>query len=273
MGMKTQPSRPWLKRALLIRPWLKRIASSSLRFWKGLLKGLGPAGLWRPRYCRGRATLVLCLGIVLLVSWGCGRAVYYRRPTFVSDSAGREPPPSHPVGLNPLGELDICANAAPGLDAGERVLISRPELFTHEASLMISALRDALLHPEAWSQSTGLGQGVVFLLSEDPITSHARASKAGQACDALIVLWEPPGTRTLELTLPYPNQIPLRKMVRSRLCEFGNNQEQWRSLYLTVLGLLATNQNRYDDAVQLFDLANDIADGCLKLPGSEFKNP
>ena len=84
---------------------------------------------------------------------------------------------------------------------------------------------------------------------------------------ALVVLWEPFGSRTLELTLSNPALIPLRATVYSQLCEFGNYQEQYDILYLTVTGLLAILDNQYERASRYLEQAKRIDSHCLQLPG------
>jgi len=126
---------------------------------------------------------------------------------------------------------------------------------------MLSTLRQGL------AESRPVGKAVQFLVAAQPIETEALARREGERCGALVVLWEPFGTRTLELTLPNPARIPLRASVYPRLCEFGNYQEQYDILRLTITGLLSMLDNEYDRAVYFLDLAKRIDSHCLHLPG------
>lgn len=183
------------------------------------------------------------------------------KTSFMSLTEGVREPVNQPTGLNPLGTLETCKADTPARALGERVLVSRPEQFTLEASVMLSTLRQGLV------ESRPAGRPVQFLLAAQPIDSTAVAQREGVRCGALVVLWEPFGTRTLELTLPNPAQIPLRASVYPRLCEFGNYQEQYDILYLTITGLLFMLDNQYDRAVFYFNQAKRIDSHCLQLPG------
>ena len=147
-----------------------------------------------------------------------------------------------PVGLNPLGFLETCRKGGVRDDREERVLISPPEFFTREASLMIGSLGEAL------ESDSPREKKVVLLLSPGPITSSEQAATEGLRCEALIVLWEREDSKTLELTLPEPSRIPLRSLVKENLCEFGNHSQQLTVLYLTILGLTALREPDYDKA-------------------------
>ncbi|MEE8434135.1 MAG: hypothetical protein V3S64_05030 [bacterium] len=165
-----------------------------------------------------------------------------------------------PSGLNPLGTLETCRPGAEALPPLNRVLVSRPEFFTEEASLMISVLREVLAEPGNEIPE------VEFRLTDRAIRTGVQAEWLGRHCGALIVLWEPHLTKTLEMTLPHPAQIPLRPLVRKRLCEFGSHREQMNILYLTIAGLLAMRENDYEKAVFFMNSARVIDDGCLRLP-------
>ena len=208
-----------------------------------------------------RAVGVGLLLLVLLLS-ACSSSPPRAKRSFVGQSGTLPSAERVPLGLNPLGGVDTCdPHQAPG--DGQRVLISRPEFFSQPASGMIAALRDALAqHPES-------REAVALLLTESPLRDRDEARAAGLACQAMVVLWEPNATRTLELTLPQPEQIPLRNMVRRQLCEFGDHQEQLRGLLFTILGLVATQEARYDQAVFYFETANQVDDFCLHLPGTQ----
>jgi hypothetical protein len=166
----------------------------------------------------------------------------------------------------PLNSLDTCRPGAAGgtapAVAPHRVLISRPEDFTREASHMISALREAL------STRDDRLPAVSFQLAPTRIASAEQAARLGTGCGAVIVLWEPGETKTLELTLPNPAQVPLRDLVQKRLCEFGDHQEQLNILYLTIAGLLSMRENNYDKAVLYMESARAIDTHCLHLPGA-----
>ncbi len=201
----------------------------------------------------------LLLGWALLA--GCTTPPDPGRTSFMSLTQGVRQPVNTPAGLNPLGEIEVCAANTPRQALRERVLVSPPEQFTREASVMLSSLRQSL------ADDRPDGRPVQFLLSARPIASTDTAREEGGRCGALVVLWEPFGTRTLELTLPNPATIPLRATVYPRLCEFGNYQEQYDILYLTITGLLAMLDNRYERAVTYFDQAKRIDSHCLQLPG------
>jgi len=213
---------------------------------------------------------VLLLLLLLLLLSACAEQVYRKR-SFVGRTAGKRESVEVPVGLNPLGSLDTCTRSEgavdKGLDPSNRVLVSRPEHFTREASLMISSLREELGRP---------GQSlppVEFQLAREPIESPEEARRVGQQCGAMIVLWEPGFTKTLELTLPHPNQIPLRPLVQERLCEFGDHQEQLNILYFTIAGLVTLRENDYDRAVFYMESAKSIDNGCLRIGGESPANP
>jgi hypothetical protein len=183
------------------------------------------------------------------------------KTSFMSLTEGVRQPVNTPTGLNPLGSLEICKADASSEPLRERVLVSRPEQFTREASIMLAALRQAL------ADDRPDGRRVQFLEAAQPIDSRAAASAEGARCGALVVLWEPFGSRTLELTLPNPARIPLRATVYPQLCEFGNYQEQYDILYLTITGLLAVRDNQYERASVYLDQARRIDSHCLQLPG------
>ena len=174
--------------------------------------------------------------------------------------AGEEPHAAEPVGLNPLGTLETCGQVKGSQPEGLRVMISRPEEFTRDASLMIVSLGEALANRK---ETTGR---VEMILSDEPLNDPQKALVAGRRCNATIVLWEKRGSRTLELTLPHPTQIPLKGVVQDKLCEFGDHSEQLTILYLTIEGLAAVREKDYDQANTLFRSANRLDDRCFRLP-------
>jgi hypothetical protein len=201
---------------------------------------------------------------IALLAFGvaaCASAPEPSKTSFMSLTEGVREPVNTPTGLNPLGVLEICKVDAPPRAMGERVLVSRPEQFTREASVMLSTLRQGL------AESRPGGRSVQFLIAASAIETPEVALREGRRCGALVVLWEPLGTRTLELTVPHPTQIPLRASVYPRLCEFGNYQEQYDILYLTITGLLFMLDNEYDRAVFYLNQAKRIDSHCLQLPG------
>jgi hypothetical protein len=200
--------------------------------------------------------LTLALALALAA---CSEGEPYK-PTFFGRTEGVREQASRPEGLNPLGDIQICGDP-PQIDAAEeRVLVARPDLFTREASLMISSLRQAIF-------DNYHGQRPVrFLVTSRRVATDGQAVAEGKRCSALIVLWEVYGTRALELTVPEPARIPLKSQVHPRLCEFGNYSEQLQILYLTITGLLATLDNDYDTANADMDLATRIDSHCLQLP-------
>jgi hypothetical protein len=208
--------------------------------------------------------VLLALFLVLLV--GACSNPEPRKISFMANAEGARGPTDVPVGLNPLGSLDTCLPAS-GPRPGNHVLISRPETFTHDASLMISALRDALSGQREGQPSAA------FLLAPARITSAEQARTLGQRCGSLLVLWEPGQARTLELTLPEPTRVPLRELVQTQLCEFGDHSEQLRILYLTIAGLLSLRENDYEKAVFYMNTARTLDNHCLHLPGAAQGSP
>ena len=184
-----------------------------------------------------------------------------RKITFIGQAEGVRQPVNVPVGLNPLASLDICLGSGEPVPPSNRVLVSPPEYFSPIATKMILSLRESLVAEEARR-----GLTVDMLLAERPLRRGADAVGEGRRCGAVIVLWEPVATGTLELTLPYPAQVPLRHMVHERLCEFGNHAEQLTILHLTIVGLAAMLENRYDEAVYFMEAADRIDAHCLQLP-------
>lgn len=210
----------------------------------------------RPRTARAPALL---LAAWLLVGAACATGPQ-RRPTFVGRTEGARETPEAPVGLNPLAALDRCPPAAEALPLSQQVLISPPQHFSRRATRMIVQLREALV------ERSRHGTPVEMWLAGRRLDSAAAARAEGRRCGAMVVFWEPRGTGTLEITLPRAARIPLRQMVRERLCEFGNHQEQLTALYMTVLGLAALLENRHDEALYYMQTANRIDDRCLRLP-------
>lgn len=213
---------------------------------------------WRPAAI---APIWVAMGAILIamLTTACSGPVVRKR-SFMSSAHGVHKDVEVPVGLNPLGTLDTCRPGNEAVAPLKRVLVSRPELFTEEASLMISALREILAEP------TDEIPAVEFQLTDRAVRNGAQAEWLGRRCGALIVLWEPRQTKTLEMTLPHPAQIPLRPLVRERLCEFGSHQEQLNILYLTIAGLLTLRENDYEKAVFFMNSARLIDNGCLRLP-------
>ena len=205
--------------------------------------------------------LVLCTLCLLALAPAACSEPEPRKRSFMESAEGVRTP-DVPVGLNPLGSLDTCPGRAEPPTLGQRVLISRPEHFTREASQMIAALREALVKRDARLPP------VEFLLAPRQIETSAQARRLGEACNAMIVLWEPGQTKTLALTLPQPAQVPLRDLVQERLCEFGDHTEQLNILYLTIAGLLSLRENEYDKAVLYMESARAIDTFCLHLPGA-----
>ena len=204
--------------------------------------------------------------LIFVLTSACSEPVVRKR-SFMSSARGVHKDVEVPVGLNPLGTLDTCRPGAKALPPLNRVLVSRPEFFTEEASRMISALREELAEPE-----TGI-PAVEFRLTDRAIRTGTQAKWLGRYCGALIVLWEPRQTKTLEITLPRAAQIPLRPLVRRRLCEFGSHREQLNILYLTIAGLLALRENDYEKAVVFMNSARVIDNGCLRLPARKAVEP
>ena len=208
---------------------------------------------------RGNCRPIVVAAIVLAFAACASRPP--RKITFIGQAEGVRQPVDVPVGLNPLGSLDICLGSGEPVPPANRVLVSPPEYFSPVATKMILALRESLV-----AENARRGLTVDMLLAERPLRHGADAATEGRRCGAVIVLWEPVATGTLVLTLPYPARVPLRHMVHERLCEFGNHAEQLTILHLTIVGLAAMLENHYDDAVYYMEAANRIDAHCLQLP-------
>lgn len=199
------------------------------------------------------------VALAVIAISACGSAPQPRKRTFIGlgDSVRRNV--SEPAGLNPLGALNTCEYSG-GAQRTERVLVSRPEFFTEDASRMIVALREAL------AENKEARELLELELSRRPIESKQEAVGEGRRCGALIVLWEQRRSRTLELTLPNPAKVPLRTQVKENLCEFGGHSEQVTILYYTIIGLTAMVNHDYADAKYYLDAANRIDVDCLRIP-------
>jgi hypothetical protein len=210
-----------------------------------------------PRYRipAGRVTILLCLAAWLA---GCATGPE-RRPTFVGRAEGATEDEDVPEGLNPLASLDVCEGPSQPPARAARVLISPPAYFSREATGMLLTLRRALARSPQ-------GQRVQMWVGSRPMRNAGEAAQTGRMCGAVIVLWEPFGTNSLELTLPQPAQVPLRHLVRERLCEFGSHSQQAAILFFTVTGLAAMLDNRYDEALYYMEAAGRIDLACLQLP-------
>lgn len=208
---------------------------------------------------RHPSRLLAALLVSALMVAACAEPEPYK-PTFFGRAEGVREPASQPKGLNPLGDIDTCGDK-PQLDPGEaRVLVARPDLFTREASIMISSLRQAV------ADNYHGQRPVRFMTTNGRVQTDGEAVAEGKRCAALIVLWEVYGTRALELTVPAPARIPLKAQIQPRLCEFGNYSEQLQILYLTITGLLAMVDNDYETANANMELATRIDSHCLQLP-------
>lgn len=233
----------------------KQTSQANALDWRLPLPGLG----------RGGFAFWIAVSVVTLAA-ACSEP-QVRKRSFMTSARGVHRNVEVPEGLNPLGTLETCRPGTKFPPPLNRVLVSRPEFFTEEASLMISALREVLAEPE-----NDIPQ-VEFRLTDRAIRDGSEAELLGRLCGAMIVLWEPHQTKTLEMTLPHPAQIPLRRLVRNRLCEFGSHQEQLNILYLTIAGLLTLRENDYEKAVIFMKSARAIDNGCLKLPTLKREKP
>ena len=182
-----------------------------------------------------------------------------RQETFVGRAAGVTESTDVAEGLNPLAGLDVCNTPTPAPPNAVRVLISPPAYFSREATDMILTLRKSLARSPH-------GQRAQMWAASQPLRNAGDAIREGRLCDAVIVLWEPYGTNSLELTLPEPARVPLRNLIRDRLCEFGSHNQQVAILFFTITGLAALSDNRYDEAVYYMEAANRIDLSCLQLP-------
>jgi len=182
-----------------------------------------------------------------------------RQETFVGRAAGATENADVAEGLNPLAGLDVCTTPTPAPPNTARVLISPPAYFSREATDMILTLRQALARSPH-------GQRAQMWVAPQPLRNASDAVREGRLCNAVIVLWEPYNTSSLELTLPEPGRVPLRGLIRDRLCEFGSHGQQVAILFFTITGLAALSDNRYDEAVYYMEAANRIDLSCLQLP-------
>jgi hypothetical protein len=182
-----------------------------------------------------------------------------RRETFVGRAEGITESPDVTEGLNPLAGLDVCNAPTPAPPNAARVLISPPAYFSREATDMILTLRRSLARSPQ-------GQRVQMWVASQPLHNAGDAIREGRLCNAVIVLWEPYSTNSLELTLPEPARVPLRNLIRDRLCEFGSHNQQVAILFFTITGLAALSDNRYEEAVYYMEAANRIDLSCLQLP-------
>ncbi|HUJ75606.1 MAG TPA: hypothetical protein VL359_12135, partial [bacterium] len=126
--------------------------------------------------------------MLLLLAAGCSEPEP-SKSTFMGLTEGTRQQVNRPQGLNPLGDLPVCQPGEPAQALGERVLVARPDWFTREASLMISALRQAL------ADEYGEKRTIDFVITNTPIQTGPEAVAEGQHCGALIVFWEPFGSR------------------------------------------------------------------------------
>jgi hypothetical protein len=219
----------------------------------------------RPRHSprlppAGMAPVALLLLLGLLAA--CTATPEPRKRTFVGGATqtAREREREVVVGLNPLGALDVCRSTMQPLPPATRVLVSRPETFSREATEMLLRLRDGL----ADSQWTDLS--IELMLTEQPVATREHALAEGRACGALAVLWERRETQLLELELPFPARIPLRYLPFPDICAYGSDVQRLQVMYFTILGTAALQENRYDQAQAHFGLAQAIDLDCLKLP-------
>ena len=97
------------------------------------------------------------------------------------------------VGLNPLASLDTCLPQQRAAQPGARVLVSAPRFFSRDATDMVLALREALSEEEQ-------GRQVEMWLAPEALRNADGAQAEGERCGAMLVLWEPHGTK-LQQTL------------------------------------------------------------------------
>ena len=216
-----------------------------------------------PTRGRVRLALLACLGIAGLIAVSALLAACAtgpsRRPTFVGRQEGTRQPPDLAEGLNPMASVDTCTEGNHAAGKGVRVLVSPPAHFSKQATEMIVSLRRSLV-------GSPQGELIQMWLAPQPLRTAEDARREGLRCAAVIVLWEALDTNSLELTLPQPTEVPLRHMVRERLCEFGSDRQQVAILFFTISGLAAMLDNRYDEAVYYMEAANRIDVSCFQLP-------
>lgn len=211
--------------------------------------------IFTPRIVAAVVLLLVCPALMA----ACIRQPRAKR-TFVGATTVRPMDAEIAVGLNPLGSLDVCRDSLKPLPLVNRVLVSRPEVFTQDASQMIVELRQGLGNPSPGEPS------IQMMLSVRPITSESQALAEGRDCGALLVLWEPARNQTLELAFPFPTRIPLRDYSVRRLCLLGDFYQRVNVLYYTILGTADIMNNRFQRAQHHLHLANLIDTECLKLP-------
>jgi len=205
-------------------------------------------------------TALAIFTLLVLLTAGCSSPVRPVKRSFVGDSADNPGASINPKGLNPLGKIESCEQGSQEKADLFRVLVSPPQYFSREASIMILALRNSLFGEREESDRVNM------VMAPSPLENASQAQREGRRCGALIVLWEQRASNSLELTLPNPSRIPLKALAERKLCEFGNHSEQLTILYLTIRGLAALEKNQYDKANYFLRAANAIDDRCLFLP-------
>lgn len=220
--------------------------------------GRGPVFPTAPLPAAVAPTAMVLLLAVLLA--GCTATPEPRKRTFVGGATQAAREREVVVGLNPLGSLDVCRGDMQPLPPATRVLVSRPETFSREATEMLLRLRDGLVDA-AWKDLS-----IELMLTEQPVASREDALAEGRACGALAVLWERRETQLLSLELPFAARIPLRYAPFADICAYGSDVQRLQVMYFTILGTAALLENRYDQAQAHLGLAHAIDLDCLKLP-------
>lgn len=213
-------------------------------------------------HSRTVVSLSILLALVLLSSalTGCSTRAPRKR-SFMGSSSPTLQDTEISVGLNPLGSLDICLGTLQPMDLSVRVLVSRPEHFTRNASDMVLRLREGLIGPSRTEIP------IELMLTERSVRSRQEALSVGRACGAFVVLWERGSSQFLEMDFPFPTRIPLKNLDQSSICAYGSANQRLNVMYYTILGTAALLDHRYERAQYHLGLANAIDLDCLKLPG------
>lgn len=219
------------------------------------------------QFSKGLSGRVVVSGVLGSLLMGCATTPLPVKRTFIGAADGGREEVEVPVGLNPLGKLETCGESEAVSEKNTqnpRVLVSRPEFLTGDASVMLLALRDGL------KNDAGETVPIDMWISKTALNNPKQAAQEGIRCGAVIVLWEAGSSKTLELTLPRPAKVPLRSLVQKRLCEFGDHAEQLQILFLTIIGLAAVEQNDFDKAHVYLTQARKMDARCFHLPSKIF---
>ncbi|MDH4120119.1 MAG: hypothetical protein OEV94_00215 [Deltaproteobacteria bacterium] len=198
------------------------------------------------------------LGLVLLTAAGCSEP-RYSKPTFWGQGGETPRREDTPNGLNPLGGVEECPAGVRAPKMVNRVLVSKPQSLSRNATQMLLELKDTLKY------SQNMNMVDQMLLSPAPILSVEDALKEGKRCGALVVLWERPSGRNLEMTLVESPPLPYRRPIHDHLCPFGSKTERMDILYNIMAGLGRLQQGETKSAGAFFDRAQWVDACCFRF--------